>query len=67
MADRDALEEKVAHLERAVLDLSDVVAAQAKEVDRLTRLLNMLAEREAVREAQEMGGYAVADQKPPHY
>ena len=58
-----ALEEKVAHLTRAVDDLSDVVTAQAREVERLTRLVGLLAEREAEREA----GAPEANVRPPHW
>lgn len=67
MAKSDAVEEKLAHLERAVLDLSDEVARQAGEIDRLTRLVDMLARREAAREVEEGGAYPVADQRPPHW
>lgn len=65
--DRTAiLEERMAHLIRAVEDLSDVAAAQAKEIDRLTRLVQLLVEREAEREA--MGGEApAANVPPPHW
>lgn len=61
--ERTALEERVAHLTRAVDDLSDVVARQGKELDRLTRLVGLLAEREAEREA----GAPEANVKPPHW
>lgn len=63
---QEALEERIAHLIRAVDDLSDVVARQATEIDRLTRRVQMLMEREADREAQGMGS-AEADIKPPHW
>lgn len=61
----ERLEERFAHLTRAVEDLSDVVARQAAEIDRLTRLTRLLAEREAEREA----GFDAppANQKPPHW
>lgn len=60
------IEECVAHLTRAVDDLSDVVARQARELDRLTRLVGLLTEREAEREA--LGGEAPeADVPPPHW
>jgi SlyX protein len=63
---QEALEERVAHLIRAVDDLSDVVARQATEIDRLTRLTRMLAEREAERE--DMAGDAPpANVRPPHW
>lgn len=61
----ESLEERIAHLTRAVDDLSDVVARQAGEIDRLTRLTRMLAEREADREAGHEA--PSASQKPPHW
>jgi SlyX protein len=64
--DNPVLEERVAHLIRAVDDLSDVVARQAKEIDRLTRLVQILAEREAEREAMAGEGPA-ANVRPPHW
>lgn len=61
----EALEERMAHLIRAVDDLSDIAAAQATELSRLTRLVGLLADREAEREA--MGAEGHADQRPPHW
>jgi SlyX protein len=60
-----ALEERIAHLTRAVEDLSDVVAAQAREIDRLTRLMALLTEREEERESS--GGVPLVEQRPPHW
>ena len=67
MSDRlDTLEEKVAHLERALTELSDVVARQQKELDlalqRNQRLLDKLAALES-----DSGPSATAYEKPPHY
>ncbi len=61
----EVLEERVAHLMRAVEDLSDVTAAQANALDRVQRLVQMLAEREAGRE--DAGEAPAANQKPPHW
>jgi SlyX protein len=61
----EILEERIAHLTRAVEDLSDVVARQSAEIDRLTRLTQLLAEREADREAA--GDAPAANQRPPHW
>ena len=61
------LEEKIAHLTRTVDDLSDIVARQEKEMDRLTRRVAMLMEREASREYDAGGSIPLADQKPPHW
>jgi SlyX protein len=61
-----SLEERVAHLIRTVEDLSDVMAAKAREIDTLTRRVQMLMEREAEREAMGMGS-AEANVPPPHW
>ena len=61
-----ALEERVAHLQRAVDDLSDVVARQDAEIRRLTRQVGLLTEAEAER-AAEAGSIPLADQRPPHW
>jgi len=62
----DAIEEKLAHLESAVLELSDVVARQQKELDlalqRNQRLIDKIAALEA-----DSGPSATAYEKPPHY
>ena len=60
-----ALEERMAHLIRAVDDLSDIVTRQGKEIDRLSRLVGLLVEREAEREA--MGATPEANVRPPHW
>lgn len=62
----DSLEERMSHLIRAVEDLSDVVATQAREIDTLTRRVQMLMEREAERESMGMGS-AEANVPPPHW
>ena len=59
-------EEQIAHLVRAVDDLSAVVARQSREIEMLTRRVSMLMAREAEREA-DAGGGVLADQKPPHW
>ena len=47
------LEERIAHLTRAVEELSDVVTRQDAELRRLSRRVGLLMEREADREAAE--------------
>ncbi len=66
MTDDIALQEKIAHLLRAVDDLSDVVARQDADIARLTRQVAMLVEREAGRETGD-GGVLVGDSRPPHW
>jgi SlyX protein len=66
MSDLTRLEEQIAHLTRVTDDLSEVVARQEREIARLSRLVGLLMEREAEREAAG-GAVALADQKPPHW
>lgn len=68
MSDRiTALEETVAHLLNTVDELSEVIARQDGEIDRLTRRLEQLIEREAGREADSGQEIPLADQRPPHW
>ncbi len=60
------LETRVADLLRTTEDLSDIVAAQSREIDRLTRRVEMLMQREAEREA-DGGALPLADRPPPHW
>ena len=59
----EALENRVAHLIRAVDDLSEMVTRQGREVDRLTRLVGLLVDREAGRDT----GVPEANVRPPHW
>jgi SlyX protein len=65
--DRQDLEERIAHLERALGDMSDVVARQDAELDRLARRVDMLMRREAERSQDDGGSVALADKPPPHW
>jgi SlyX protein len=67
MTDRlEAIETKLAHLEQAVTELSDVVARQQKELDRALDRSQRLMEKIAAIES-DAGARATADEKPPHY
>ncbi|GGH32114.1 SlyX protein [Cribrihabitans marinus] len=61
------LEERIAHLTRVVDDLSEVVARQQAEIDRLGRRVEMLVLREAQRDQDASGGVILGDERPPHY
>lgn len=61
------VEEKLAHLIRTVDELSDEVARQSREIERLTLRVEMLMQREAEREAEATGGVVLGDERPPHY
>ena len=63
----DPVEERLAHLERLADELSEVVARQAREIDLLTRRVEMLLLREAERIAAETGGQVTPDERPPHW
>jgi len=61
------IEERLAHMERVVDELNDVVARQAEEIVVMTRRIAMLMEREAMREADGTGGVVIGNERPPHY
>ncbi|MFI4867989.1 MAG: SlyX family protein [Steroidobacterales bacterium] len=62
----DQIEIKLAHLERALNELNDVVIRQQREIELLTARNRQLKQQLEVIEA---GGAASADgfEKPPHY
>jgi SlyX protein len=62
----DAIEEKLAHLEQAVSQLSDVVARQQKDLDRALERNQRLIDKLAALES-DAGPSATAHEKPPHY
>ncbi|MBC7163401.1 MAG: SlyX family protein [Roseovarius sp.] len=62
-----AIEERLAHLIRAVDDLSDVVARQDREIAWLRAQVARLARREAERARDGEGGIVLGDERPPHY
>ena len=67
MTDTTALTEHLAHLTRMLDDLSDVVARQDREIERLKTRVEMLSQREAQREADATGAVGLGDERPPHY
>lgn len=64
--DDTRMEEELAHLRRAVDDLSEVVARQEGEIARLSRQVALLMERAAEAQAEDGGG-AVFAERPPHW
>ncbi len=62
----DLIEEKLAHLERAVHELSDVVARQQKDLERALERNQRLMDKLAALES-DSGASATAHEKPPHY
>lgn len=60
-------QERIAHLERTVDELSDELARQGRQMALLERQLRLLMEREADRAAEDAPGVPLADQRPPHW
>jgi len=67
MTTNHSQEERLAHLIRAVDDLSDVVARQDRDIATLTRRVEMLMQREASREADAGAAVVMGNERPPHY
>ncbi len=73
MNDRDALEQRLEHLESrqtfqedAQNSLSDVLAQQARDIDRLQRQVEHLSQR-LMQALEGFGGSNDDTQPPPHY
>ena len=62
----EALEEQIAHLTRAMEDLSDVVAKQDTELRHLKQLVESLGKKIQGPDS-ESGGIIFSDERPPHY
>jgi SlyX protein len=61
----EALEFKVAHLERALQDLSDVMYRQQREIDGMLELNRQL--RDQVEQLETRGADGTSVEIPPHY
>ncbi len=66
-ARQDLTEERLAHLLRAVEDLSDLAAAQAARIERLEAQVARLKHSEAARQEDGGGGVILGDERPPHW
>jgi SlyX protein len=62
----ERLELKIAFLERASMELSDVVYAQQRQIDFLRQRLAELASQMETRSQGERP-YTLEEEKPPHY
>jgi SlyX protein len=63
---RESMELKIAFLERANTELSDVVFRQQQELTAIKEQLLLLADRyEAMK--VEIDGNSTVDERPPHY
>jgi len=62
----DALEFKIAHLERGLQELSDVVVRQQQDLERLQAQIKQLADQ-LLDPQQQAPAPTDADEVPPHY
>ena len=62
----EALEFKIAHLERGLQELSDVVVRQQSDLERLQAQIKRLADR-LLDSQQQARAPTDADEVPPHY
>jgi SlyX protein len=63
----DAVEFKLAHLERALGEINEVVIRQQREIERLRAALQQATMRLQSLDAQFGGASATDFEKPPHY
>lgn len=66
-ARQDRAEERLAHLLRAVEDLSDLAASQSARLQRLEAQVADLRRAEAARQTDAGGALAFGDERPPHW
>ena len=62
-----ASEERIAHLTRAVDELSDMLREQGRQIDRMQAQMAALMAREAEREQDSGGAVTLGDERPPHW
>lgn len=62
----ERIETKIAFLENANAELSDVVFRQSREIEALRALVQALAERVGSMRSEE-GARTPEDERPPHY
>ncbi|RDE08416.1 SlyX family protein [Pelagibacterium lacus] len=60
-----ALEERVAHQDKTIEELSELIAAQWREIDRLKRQLQMVDDQLA--SVEQLARSGRAEPPPPHY
>jgi SlyX protein len=63
----EQIETKIAFLERANAELSDVVYAQRRELDEMQARLSGLSKRLDSSQPDGATPYSLEDEKPPHY
>ena len=61
------LEIQLSHATRTVDELSEIIADQAKRLDRVEKRMERLMQRAAEAEAEATSGIALGNQPPPHW
>ena len=59
------IQEKLAHLEKSVTELSSVIYDHHKQIDKLNRLVDVLTDR--IQSIQEEEIDSIPSDRPPHY
>lgn len=63
----DAAEIHISHISRSVEELSDLVAKQADQIDRLNARFQMLVDRLSKQDSGEDSDVPLLEQRPPHW
>jgi SlyX protein len=63
----EAAEIHISHLTRTIEELSDQVALQAKQIDRLNARFQALIDRLSKQDSGEDSQIPLLDQRPPHW
>jgi SlyX protein len=63
----EAAEIHISHLTRTIEELSDQVALQAKQIDRLNARFQALIDRLSKQDSSEDSQIPLLDQRPPHW
>jgi SlyX protein len=63
----EAAEVHISHLTRTIDELSDQVARQANEIDKLTKRFQMLLDRMSKHDIGEDSDVPLLEQRPPHW
>jgi len=64
----EQIETKLAFLERANAELSDVVFRQQRNIDTLNQQIAALSgQMQSLRESSDATPYTLEDERPPHY
>lgn len=61
----DALEERIAYQDETIEALNQTITKQWAQIDKLTRMVEVLTER--LREIEEKAAQGPVTERPPHY